>query len=291
MTYLNHKGNAAKVLKVVILIVSAFLFSSFSFSQELLTNSSFDSQDGWLNCGDASAYTIGSGALNITGTACIYQSVPATEGASYTLTCNPSSMTAYSTIALSMLNSASGIILQDVTLVDSPVTRPEVSSLVAPPGTAFIAATIYSEGEATHESCSLVASGLTNPATANTVLINPEFDTQEGWVNCGNANDFGISGGQLNMFGSACVFQTLSASAGMSYTLSCNSNSTAPYSTISLSALSGGFGKILQDIELVNNPDTQFKQAFLTAPAGTEFISVTLYSEGNSTHQFCYLSF
>jgi len=93
------------------------------------------------------------------------------------------------------------------------------------------------------------------------------------------------------MFGNACVFQTLSASAGMGYTLSCSSSSTAPFSTISLSALSGGYGIILQDIELVNNPETLTKQAYLTAPAGTEYISVTLYSEGDSTHGACFLSF
>ena len=284
-------NNERKTLILYILLGLTLMFGSVGFGQELLTNSSFDSQDGWINCGDASSYTIGSGALSISGTACIYQAVPATVGGSYTLTCSPSSTAAYSTIALSMLNSSSGILLQDVTLVDSPTTGPEVSSLVAPAGTAFVAATIYSEGPATHESCSLVASGITTPPVANTVLVNPEFDNQEGWVNCADSGAFGISGGQLNMFGSACVFQTLGASAGMGYTLSCASNSTAPFSTISLSALSGGYGIILQDVELVNNPDTQTKQAFLTAPAGTEFISVTLYSEGNSTHEACFLSF
>lgn len=281
----------SKTLFFTSLFISIFLLSSSAFSQELLTNPSFDSQDGWVNCGDASAYSLGSGSLSISGTACVYQTVAASEGGTYTLTCNPSSTAAYSTIALSMLNSSFGIILQDVTLVDSPTTGPEVSTLFAPAGTAFVAATVYSEGPATHESCSLVASGITTPPVANTILVNPEFDTQEGWVNCADSGAFGISGGQLNMFGSACVFQTLSASAGMGYTLSCSSSSTAPFATLSLSALSGGYGIILQDIELVNNPTPLTKQAFLTAPAGTEYISVTLYSEGNSTHGACFLSF
>ncbi len=288
MKIANTEGKAAILF---MLLVSALMVGNFGFSQELLTNSSFDSQDGWINCGDASNWSVGSGTLNITGTACIYQAVPASEGATYTLTCNPSSMATYSTIALSMLNSSSGIILQDVTLVDSPVTGPEVSSLFAPTGTAFVAATIYSEGPATHEDCSLVATGITTPPVANTVLVNPEFDSQEGWINCADAGAFGISGGQLNMFGNACLYQTLAANEGTRYTVSCSSSSTAAYSTISLSALSGGYGIILQDIELVNNADVQTKQASLTAPAGTSFVSVTLYSEGNSTHGACFLSF
>lgn len=282
------EGMAAKS---VILLLSILIIGNFGLSQELLTNSSFNSQDGWLNCGDASSWSVGSGTLNITGTACIYQAVPASEGATYTLTCNPSSTATYSTIALSMLNSASGIILQNVTLVDSPSVGPEVSSLFAPTGTAFVAATIYSEGPATHENCSLVATGITTPPVANTVLVNPEFDSQEGWISCADSGAFGISGGQLNMFGSACVYQTLAAEPGMTYTLNCASSSTAPYSTISLSALNSNYGIILQDIELVNNPEEQTKQSFLNSPAGTSFISVTLYSEGNSTHGACFLSF
>jgi len=90
--------------RAIALLIVTFTFltlSSMVYAQELLTNSSFDSQDGWLNCGDASAYSIGSGSLNITGTACIYQAVPALEGGTYTLTCNPSSTATYSTIALS----------------------------------------------------------------------------------------------------------------------------------------------------------------------------------------------
>lgn len=287
----QRQGQHKRILFYILLVISSSTLFSFGLSQNLLSNSSFDSQEGWLNCGDASSYSIGSGSLNISGTACIYQAVSANESATYTLTCNPSSTAAYSTIALSMLNSSSGIILQDITLVDSPTTGPEISSLVAPAGTAFVAATIYSEGPATHEDCSLVASGNTTPPVANTVLANPEFDTQDGWTNCADAGAYGISGGKLNMFGSACVFQTLSASPGMGYTLSCSSSSTASYSTLSLSALSGGYGIILQDIEIVNNPDQQTKQSFLTAPAGTEFISVTIYSEGNSTHEACFLSF
>lgn len=279
----------------LILLVSLMGLSSLTVAQELLKSPSFGSSDGWNNCGNEANYSINSGTLSTTGTACIFQTVEATEGNTYTLMCHPRSAAAYSTIALSMLNSNSESILQDVTLVDSETGVPEVSSLVAPTGTAFVAVTIYSEGPVTHESCSLIASGVSTAPIVNRSLVNPEFDTQEGWVNCADTSTSWISHGQLNMVGnqqgSACAFQTVSATAGRGYTLSCQSRSIANHATISLSALSSSYGIMLQDIEIVNNPATQTKQAYLTAPEGTEYISVTLYSEGSTTHESCSLSF
>jgi len=132
--------------------------------------------------------------------------------------------------------------------------------------------------------------------------LNPDFDTQEGWNNCASEHTYRIADGQLDMYantqdylgntlGSACAYQTISAKAGRGYTVSCQSSSTASHATISLSALSASYGIILQDIELVNNPETQTKQAYLAAPEGTEYMSVTLYSEGSTKHEACYLSF
>jgi len=94
-----------------------------------------------------------------------------------------------------------------------------------------------------------------------------------------------------NPANTGCVFQTISATANRGYTLNCHSRSIAPHATISLSALSSSYGIMLQDIELVNNPTTQVKQAYLTAPEGTEYMSVTLYSEGATKHEACNLSF
>jgi len=109
--------NLVFLKKAVALLILTLL--AFSNAQELLQSPSFGNPDGWNNCGDASNYSISSGELSTKGTACIFQTVEASEGSTYTLMCHPRSTAAYSTIALSMLNSNSATILQDVTLVDS----------------------------------------------------------------------------------------------------------------------------------------------------------------------------
>ena len=278
-------------------------------SDELLTNPGFDGATGWTNCGNASAYDISGGSLNISGTACIFQTVEATAGANYTLTCDSASSADYSNISINMLDSDFMTMTSDIASISSNTKEATVSSLVAGAGTSYVGITIYSEGPAVHDNCSLVADAPVTPAptpsptpapaptpsptpspapSGDNLLSNPSFDTFDDWFTCSNTpnTNYGIGTGAFVAAGTACAFQTLEVIAGASYSLTCNGQSDAITSNIILSLLDGNYNQIAEDTVAVNSATSEAYSASIAANASASFVSVTLYNDSGSTQIF-----
>ncbi len=133
----------------------------------LLLNGSFDSanatQTAWNSCGEADNYTL-NGQLNITGQACLYQTVNARADLSYKLSCNSKSDGSnWSSMILSMLNENWETIVEDYAQIDSTNFSEKSIVLTTPSNARHVAVTFYNEGVSTYESCSLTATSDTLP--------------------------------------------------------------------------------------------------------------------------------
>ncbi len=257
-------------------------------TSSILVNSGFDNFEGWLNCGDPNSYYINNSALNVTAGTCVYQTVPAVPNATYTLTCaGNTSADTWNTFILTTLDSNWQSINQDFKPITTTASSQSIT-VVAPSYAAHIAVSFYSEGSANYSSCALESSGGT-PVQPQSI-VNPSFDTFEGWANCADANSYYIANGQLKLFSGACVYQTIRASEGRNYTLTCTGNiNDNVWSTYILSALNSDWQTISQvykPLELNNVT----RDITLNAPPGTAHMAVSFYTEGAATYQECYIN-
>ena len=263
----------------------------------LLANESFKTTDGWSNCGDASAYTLGEGSLITSGPACIYQTIPATAANEYTLVCDSQADDAYSEIGLIMLDADYAPLTEQILEITGKSLSTATIKSTAPAGTVYSAVAFYSEGATRYNACSLAITGPVDPApvdptpvdptpvdptpvdptpvdptpvdptpvdptpvdpTPGELLANPGFNTNTDWFNCGNETNANISDGKLTLTGdSACVFQTVVATPDANYNLVCDSASSAVFSNVSLSMLNEDFGIIKADSQMVNDTTAQ----------------------------------
>ncbi|MEZ4629382.1 MAG: hypothetical protein R2880_01435 [Deinococcales bacterium] len=259
---------------------------------ELLVNGGFDTNSAWTNCGNASSYSISGSNLNISAGACLFQTVPATPGSNYVLTCNAKADgQSWNTIILSMLDSNWQSITQSFKPNTSAVFQDIFTTLSAPNNAAHVAVSFYSEGNATYSACSLrigAAPPPPPPPTGN-LLTNSSFDSTGGWNNCGNASSYTISGGRLNISAGACLYQTVPASPNIGYKLSCTGNTTgSTWSTFIISALNANWQSISQGFKPLTSSSAQDSVSLL-APVGTAHMAVSFYSEGNAVYDACEL--
>jgi len=232
----------------------------------LLINSGFDTFEGWNNCADSNSYYIANSALNVTTGACVYQTVTATPGASYTLTCSGNtSAPSWNTFILSALDTNWQTIQQDYRPLSTNISSQSIT-ITAPSGTANMAVGFYSEDFATYT------------------------NTFEGWSNCNDPNSYYIANSNLNLTAGACVYQTITASAGRNYTLTCTGNvSSNIWSTFILSALDSNWNTISQvykPLELNNLT----REITLNAPTETAHMAVSFYTEGDAIYQECLIN-
>lgn len=141
----------------------------------LLQNGGFDGVDGWTSCGSSNSYSIDSSQLNITATepspACLYQEIPGDwAGTNLELGCSSSVATGYASITLSAADSNYAT-LESVSKEDAAASEP--MSLIAPAGTAFAVATIYSEGSSTFDAC-VLSTESTPPIGGTTVTVTAD---------------------------------------------------------------------------------------------------------------------
>jgi len=270
----------------------------------LIANGSFDTQSDWSNCGNAAAYTIQSGNLNTTATACIYQTVEATVGADYRLSCSSKiDPGVYASISLSMLNSAWAAIATDT----KPITSNTFTSInlakVAPTETKYVAVSFYTEGKTAHENCFLTINTMsrTVPLPDGTLfpypnshpqliptnsearfasynlLENPSFTNQTGWTNCATSSAT-ISGGKLNAAPGMCLYQQVNAVASKTYILTCKGKvNTLGYSIFNLNMVDANFQNIATKVRSV-------------APVNAKYVTIGFYTEAAAEYDYCYLS-
>ena len=146
---------------------------TLAIGDNLLVNDSFKTTDGWSNCGDASAYNIAEGVLTTSGTACIYQTIPATAGDEYTLVCDSEADASYSEIILSMLDANYSAIEEQIFELTEKSLSDATLSITAPEGTVYSAVTFYSEGASRHNACSLAVTGPVKPTPVDPAPVDP----------------------------------------------------------------------------------------------------------------------
>ena len=276
---------------------------------ELLSNGSFElEQTDWIDCA-ADELTVstdnastGSGAIKVSSGGCLYQTVPVVSGASYTLSCQAAAGSFdYSSLSLQMLDSA----FSELSIAASPVVgtgyEDYTKTLQAPEDAVFASVTLYSEGVARFDDCSLIAIETTVPVepeidpNAVNLLANGDFEQgKSNWIDCAAANltavttDAREGAGALEVGGSGCIYQEFEVSAGNSYALRCSAKSDGvQYSSMSLQ-LTDTFYKVL-DVAVLPVGNTRYQSYGKTvlAPFGSSIGAVTLYSEDTAQFDNC----
>ena len=278
----------------------------------LIPNGSFDTQGDWSNCGNPAGYTIADGKLNQSTPSCIYQTIEATVGADYRLTCtSQADANVYSSISLSMLNSAWAPLATDTKVVTSATLKAVDLAKVAPAGTKHVAVTFYSNGPSTHDECALTISTLSHEVptpdgtlqpypsshptniepslVANNLLVNPSFTTQTGWANCAPTSAT-IAAGKLAVTPGVCFFQQVDAEIGKTYSLTCKGNMDLPlYSVVTLNMLDVNYQTVETKAQAINTSNRPWRVE-LVAPATTRYVTVGFYTETPASYDYCYLS-
>ncbi|MBX2883483.1 MAG: carbohydrate binding domain-containing protein [Granulosicoccus sp.] len=135
--------------------------------------------------------------------------------------------------------------------------------------------------------------------TAFNLLANGDFESgKAGWFDCGNdANttvaDSSVQGSTsgLRINNGGCLYQEVTATAGDSYTLSCQAErSGANWTIMELSYLDADYNSIQTEIQQIN-ADGSFSAYQLsgTAPSNTAYALTLLYSEDDTIFDNCVL--
>ncbi len=280
--------------------------------ETLIQNGSFDGQNNWYNCGNAAAYSIAAGQLNMNGTACIFQTVEATPGADYRLRCDSRADTnIYSSITLSMLSSTWAPLTSKSKTINSNTIAPIEIAQKAPDAAKHVAITFYGEGTTTHKGCFLTINTVADPVSPpdgslfpypnthpsdneaalanNNLLVNPTFANQTGWTNCA-ANSAIISGGNLDIKPGVCFFQQINAEVGKTYSLSCRGSMDLPlYSVITLNMLDINYQSLETKVQPINTQNRQWRVSS-EAPENATYVTVGFYTETAANYNYCYLS-
>ncbi len=145
--------------------------------ENLLQNSSFDAVDnGWTSCSTNSPNIV-NGSLLVSSGDCIYQTVPATSGGSYQLSCEAqSTQTGWNNIILDFLDAnwqSTGD--KSYILVRNQDLRDYAINLNTPTNAAHVAVSFYAEGQISVDSC-ILKSSTTTLTDANTLLQNGSFE-------------------------------------------------------------------------------------------------------------------
>ncbi len=278
-------------------------------ADELLANGSFESgQSDWLDCA-ADALTVetsnaatGSKAIKVSSGGCLYQTVPVTQGATYTMMCQAAvGKLDYSSVSVQMLDSSFSELSVAYSSVDSTDYSAYSNTITAPDAAVYASVNLYSEGVARFDDCSLLlvdGSVPEQPApdpNAINLLANGDFESgKTDWIDCAAANltsaspDASDGNGALAVSNAGCIYQEFPVSAGTSYALTCHAKSEgAQYSSISFQ-LTDSFYKVLDVSVLpVGNSRYQSYSKTLLAPFGSTIGAVTLYSEDTAQFDSC----
>ena len=147
----------------------------------LLLNGSFSSQGGWDACSSPDNFTLGSGSLNISGQACVYQTVEARANQDYTLSCNAKlDSAAWSSMILSMQDANWETITDANIQIDSTNFTTKELTLSAPSNVKYVGVTFYAEGATTYDSCTLTSSDSTNPPAPTDPNLVGQWTFDEG---------------------------------------------------------------------------------------------------------------
>lgn len=251
---------------------------------------------GWTSCGGATGYSLTtdsvSGQAGKLSTGCFYQTVNATAGTQLSLSCKTkiTDNSGWSGMGYGYTDSNFAVLEEaPVQTMSGSGFRDYSTTLTAPANTTYASVWVYTDGTVHVDDCSL-SSGAPSAPQGN-LLSNPSFTSSADWFNCGNANNWNIASGNLNLTGTACLYQTNNAQPNLQYNLSCTSKRGAGvFTEFILTALDDAYQNIGQEIGLIESTSFQSKQVSLTTPANTKYVAVTFYGEGSTNHQECSLT-
>lgn len=189
------------------------------------------------------------------------------------------------------------ILTKAVTITSANGGTVFVTGVNAANATTFTYGNVVSELELTANQ-TVTLSGTT--ANTNNLLTNGDFESLlTGWSLC-NSIPIQIGGTATNVditlagngTGGACLYQSVTATAGEDYTLMCDAvrNQNTTWSSMALVFQSSDFVTIADSIVEITNTNLSPMSISLTAPANTAYVAATLYGEDSATVDDCVLT-
>ncbi len=288
----------------------------------VLQNGGFESASlgAWSNCGSADDVEIvtsnqaaGSRAVKVVNGGCIYQEVAAQENDNYELSCSASRTgNRWTVMQLSYLDSSYQSLFTEISQISTGAGYSNYTLQgVAPAGTAFVAALMYSEDTTYFDVCSLSPSNTTpsnpepdttpapTPDPALNLLANGDFENNlNSWNSCSAANlvekssDADAGTGALAARNGGCMYQEFAIEPGSAYAMDCRAKSEGPerYTSVSLTMMNASYAALdTAEIPVVSTAYNNYA-AQLSAPAGSQYGSVVVYSEDIGVFDNCTVS-
>lgn len=295
---------------------------------DILVNGGFNNgSSGWYACGSSaniqpvtSGQSEGSGAISITNGGCLYQEVQAQPNDDFELNCSARmSGSEWTIIELSYMNSNYQNLFTDIIQV-SPSAGYENYQLggVAPAGTAYVAALLYSESNTYFDACSITPAGTTPPPPeppqppppeppqppppqppqppVDNLLTNGDFENNlNSWSSCAASSLVNISndadGGAsaVSVREGGCLYQEFLIQPGSTYSMDCRAKSQTAqrYTSMSLTLMNQNYSAVENtEISVETSAFSNFT-AQLTAPANGRYGAVVVYSEDVGTFDNC----
>ena len=181
------------------------------------------------------------------------------------------------------------------------------ASGTAPANTRFALALLYSEDQTSFDNC-VLAGGATPPEPEpepepeppvnpnDNLLTNGGFETQlNNWYSCARADlssvvaDADSGASALSVSGGGCMYQEFDISAGDSYRMNCRArrDTAQRYTSVSLSLMNASYSALENsELPVTTSAFTDYS-ATLTAPAGSRYGSVVMYSEDPAVFDTC----
>ncbi|MFK8080682.1 MAG: hypothetical protein AB8B97_10385 [Granulosicoccus sp.] len=276
----------------------------------LLSNGDFEAgKAGWLDCGPSdrtravpSGIDDDSRSLLITDGGCLYQEVPVTIGADYTLACDADrNGNKWTIMELSYLDENYEALQSRVAQIttENSTTRYILGDTV-PPGTVRGLALLYSEDDTRFDNCEFIAG--TPPVdpdpggNGNNLLRNGGFELALGnWTSCAASNlatasnDAATGSGALALQDGGCLYQEFDASPNTSYSMQCKARKVTgtDYTSVTLTLMDDSYAALDRtELAVDSNAFSDFS-ATLTAPTDSVRGAVTLYSESPGVFDDC----
>ncbi|MEZ4607858.1 MAG: hypothetical protein R2865_13970 [Deinococcales bacterium] len=197
--------------------------SATAVGDNLLSNPGFEfALTAWGTCGNGLSHSsdakTGTGAADLKGD-CFYQSVDLSAvqgfsvGQDVSLSCQVKVVdaTGWAGLGLSFANDTWQPIASAPTQVLSGSQyRSYITTFKAPAGVRYASIWAYTDGHIRLDDCELFIGQ--PPLPQGNLLLNASFDDGKTyWENCGDASAYSVANGQLNISGTACIYQVANA--------------------------------------------------------------------------------
>lgn len=271
----------------------------------LLSNPSFSNgQSSWSSCSSTGGIAqVSSAGANISNGGCLYQTVDASAGQSFSLSCEASREgSAWTSVYLSFDDSSWNTLSSDNTAVTTTDNNVYTVNLTSPANTRYGVVVLYSEDTSRFDDCILTSDGSgpinppINPPTGGNLITNGGFESGlSNWQSCANAASLSTTGNGTDDSQSAtiqnagCMYQEVLIEAGQTYSATCDGYSDGSWTTMLLALMDNSYNSLSDDYVVYDTSYYEEKSVNLTAPNNGAYAAVVLYSEGIGNFDNCRL--